>query len=182
MIGIWTGPTTPPGNGRGYHGHHKKKLRTENRRKRRALQQAQTKPTPWMEYTGDAVLPQGADDKSRPTHRNSMCPAGLALHHPALETLLNWAEFGCPTQTSKPWSTSEMEEAIARGPHQLALTPEGLNILQRKSRRKCYQSRRTPSSYGRHEAPLPARKHTTISQHARQQVSIVKTRKQYHHS
>jgi hypothetical protein len=36
-----------------------------------------------------------------------------------------------------------------------------------------------PSSYGRHEAPLPAQKHTTISQHARQQVSIVKTRKNY---
>jgi hypothetical protein len=34
-----------------------------------------------------------------------------------------------------------------------------------------------PSSYGRHKAPLPARKHTTISQHARQQVSIDKTRK-----
>ena len=39
---------------------------------------------------------------------------------------MNWAEFGCPTQTGKPWSMSEMEEAIARGPHQLALTPEAL--------------------------------------------------------
>jgi hypothetical protein len=55
-----------------------------------------------------------------------MCPAGLALHHPAAETLLNWAEFGCPTQTGKPWSISEIEEAIARGPHQSALTPEAL--------------------------------------------------------
>jgi len=107
-------------------GINKKKLHTENRRKRRALQQAQTKPTPWTEYTGDAVLPQGADNKSRPIHRNSMCPAGLALHHPAAETLLNWAEFGCPTQTGKPWSISEIEEAIARGPHQSALTPEAL--------------------------------------------------------
>jgi hypothetical protein len=35
--------------------------------------------------------------------------------------------------------------------------------------------------YGRHEAPLPARKHTQISQHARHQVSIVKTRKHYHY-
>jgi len=107
-------------------GINKKKLRTENWRQRRALQQAQTKPTLWTDYTGDALLPQGADDKSRPAHRNSMCPAGLALHHPAAETLLNWAEFGCPTQTGKPWSISEMEEAIARGPHQSALTPEAL--------------------------------------------------------
>jgi hypothetical protein len=77
-------------------GINKKKLRTENRQKQRALQQAQTKPTPWTEYTGDAVLPQGADDKSRPSHRNSMCPAGMALHHPAAETLVNWAEFWLP--------------------------------------------------------------------------------------
>jgi hypothetical protein len=107
-------------------GINKKKLRTENWRQRQALQQAQTKPTLWTDYTGDAVLPQGADDKSRPAHRNSMCLAGMALHHPAAETLLNWAEFGCPTQTGKPWSISEMEEAIAHGPHQSALTPEAL--------------------------------------------------------
>ncbi len=35
-------------------------------------------------------------------------------------------------------------------------------------------------SYGCHEAPLPAFKHTTISQHTMWQVSIVKTRKNYH--
>jgi hypothetical protein len=80
----------------------------------------------WTENIGDVVLPKGVDDKSRPSHQNSMCLAGLALHHPAAETLLNWAEFGCPTQTGKPWSTLEMEEAIARGPHQSALTPEAL--------------------------------------------------------
>jgi len=122
-------------------GINKKMLRTENRRQHRALQQAQTKPTLWTHYTGDVVLPQGADEKSRPAHRNSMCPAGLALHHPAAEALLNWAEFGCPTQTGKPWSISEMDEAIARWPHQLALTPEALEHLRWKSRRKCNQSK-----------------------------------------
>jgi hypothetical protein len=39
------------------------------------------------------------------------------------------------------------------------------------------QSWQPPLSYGCHEATLLAQKHTTISQHARQQVSIVKTRK-----
>ncbi len=39
---------------------------------------------------------------------------------------MNWAELGCPTQTGRPWSISEMEEASARGPHQSALTPEAL--------------------------------------------------------
>jgi hypothetical protein len=38
------------------------------------------------------------------------------------------------------------------------------------------RSWRSPSSYGRHGAPLPAPKHTTISQHATRQVNVVKTR------
>ncbi len=37
-----------------------------------------------------------------------------------------------------------------------------------------------PLSYNHHEAPLPARKHTITSQHARQQVSNIKPRKTYH--
>ena len=49
-------------------GINKKKLQMEKRHQRQALQQAQTKPTLWTHYTGDVVLPQGADDKSRPTH------------------------------------------------------------------------------------------------------------------
>ena len=39
-------------------GINKGKLWTENRHQRRALQQAQIKPTLWTHYTGDAVLPQ----------------------------------------------------------------------------------------------------------------------------
>ena len=103
---------------------NKKKLRAENQCQRQAMQWAQSKPMLWMHYTGNVVLPQGADDKSRPAHKSSMCPAGLALYHPAAEMLLDWAKFGCPMQTGKPWAILEMEEAIARGPHQSALTPE----------------------------------------------------------
>ena len=71
-------------------GINKKKLRTENRRKRRALQQAQTKPTPWTEYIGDAVLPQGADDKSRPSWwATDLSPGkgGFASHRGILTAL-----------------------------------------------------------------------------------------------
>jgi hypothetical protein len=39
----------------------------------------------------------------------------------------------------------------------------------------------SPSSYDRYGAPLPAFRHTTISQHTMQQVGIVKTRKNYHY-
>ena len=41
------------------------------------------------------------------------------------------------------------------------------------------RSWRLPSSYSRHVLPLPMRKHATISQQARQQVIIIKTRKSY---
>jgi hypothetical protein len=73
-------------------GNNKKKLQAENWRHRQAMQQAQSKPTLWMHYTGNGCSRRertGADGKSRPAHQNSMCPAGLALHHLAAETLLD---------------------------------------------------------------------------------------------
>ena len=39
------------------------------------MQGAQAAPTLWTHYKGNVVLPQGVEDKSRPTHQNSMCPA-----------------------------------------------------------------------------------------------------------
>jgi hypothetical protein len=43
------------------------------------------------------------------------------------------------------------------------------------------RSWRSRSSYGCHEAPLPVFTHTTISKHTMRQVSIVKTRENYHY-
>ena len=57
-----------------------------------------------------------------------MCPAALALHHSAAETLLDWAEFGCPMQTGKPWSVLEMEEAIIRNPP-ISIDPRSARTL-----------------------------------------------------
>ncbi len=37
-----------------------------------------------------------------------------------------WSTFGCPTKTGKPWSKSEIWEAVARGPHCLALSLEAI--------------------------------------------------------
>jgi hypothetical protein len=53
-----------------------------------------------------------------------MCPTGRALQHPAANLLQEWATFGCPIKTSKPWLKTKMWEAVARGPHCLALLPE----------------------------------------------------------
>jgi len=55
-----------------------------------------------------------------------MCPTGRALNHPAADTLHEWATFGCPTRTGRDWTREEMCEAVERGPHRSATTPEAL--------------------------------------------------------
>jgi len=140
-------PTTPPleagleqprlqATGEAITGKNKSKMRAENRKRRRALQQEQGTPQFWTEHTGRGVLPATAEDKSRPIHRNFMCPAGLALTHPAADTLLDWATFGCPTKTGQPWSRTEIDEAIARGPHRSALTPDAIAHFAEEAREK----------------------------------------------
>jgi hypothetical protein len=59
-------------------------------------------------------------------HRNSMCPTRHALLHPAAGLLKQWATFGCPTHTGQPWSKEEIWVAVARGPHQSALSPAAI--------------------------------------------------------
>ncbi len=55
-----------------------------------------------------------------------MCPAGLALHHPAADLLKEWATYGCPTHTGKPWTREDLQAAIERGPHRSALSDEAI--------------------------------------------------------
>ncbi len=50
-----------------------------------------------------------------------MCPSGLALLQPAAELLNEWASYGCPTRTGKQWMQEQMQAAVDRGPHRLAL-------------------------------------------------------------
>ena len=58
-----------------------------------------------------------------------MCPAGLALQHPAEGKLLQFATKGCPTMTRRLWDLNQMEEAIDREPHVSALQPVAMKIL-----------------------------------------------------
>jgi hypothetical protein len=55
-----------------------------------------------------------------------MCPSGLALHHPAADLLKEWASYGCPTCTGKPWTKVEMQEAVDQGPHCSALSDKAI--------------------------------------------------------
>jgi hypothetical protein len=116
-------------------GTKKNKMQAENRKRRRALQQANP-GTHWATYVGDRVLPPSADNKTRPPHRNAVCPAGLAMLHPAADTLQDWATFGCPTKTGQPWTQANLKEAIARGPHQSALTPEAIEHFAQEIKEK----------------------------------------------
>jgi hypothetical protein len=65
-----------------------------------------------------------------------MCVAGLAVEHPAAAILMDWAQFGCPTKTGKPWTRVDIDEAIERGPHQLALSPEAIQHFVKEIKEK----------------------------------------------
>ena len=65
-----------------------------------------------------------------------MCPAGRALEHPAAAVLDEWAQFGCQTCTGKPWAKEEMWEAVARGPHRLALSPAAIKHFKAEAEEK----------------------------------------------
>ena len=59
-----------------------------------------------------------------------MCPSGLALCHPAADLLREWATYGCPTNTGTPWTPEQMQAAVDRGPHRLALSDEAFTYFR----------------------------------------------------
>jgi hypothetical protein len=79
-----------------------------------------------VEYEGKAQSTRPTDHTACPPHRNSMCPMGRALKHPAAKVLEEWATFGCPTCTGKLWTIAKMWEAVDQGPHCSALSPEAI--------------------------------------------------------
>ena len=101
-------------------------MHRKNKQRQQALRAEQTFISPWTQHQGlmDTVTP--TDHTACPPHQNFMCPSGLALKHPAAELLKEWATFGCPTRTGTPWSKKEMWEAVTRGPHSSARSPEAI--------------------------------------------------------
>jgi hypothetical protein len=76
----------------------------ENKLRRQELRAEQPLISPWARYEGEAPAICPTDHAACPPHRNSMCPVGRALKHPAAKVLKEWATFGCPTRTGKPWT------------------------------------------------------------------------------
>jgi hypothetical protein len=89
-------------------GEDKAKMRKENKHRRQALRAAQAITSPWTQYQGKMMSEMPTDHSACPPHCNSMCPAEHALQHPAAKLLKDWATFGCPTKTGKPWSTTKI--------------------------------------------------------------------------
>ena len=88
-------------------------MRRENKQRRQELRAEQSITSPWTKYEGLMDPTPPTNHAECPPHRNSMCPQGRALEHPAAHLLEEWASFGCPTKTGKPWTREEIEEAIA---------------------------------------------------------------------
>jgi CCR4-NOT transcriptional regulation complex NOT5 subunit len=59
-----------------------------------------------------------------------MSPAAACVNfHPFTETLREWEE-GVPVDCGEDWTLAQIEAAIAQGPHQSAMTPESLELIQ----------------------------------------------------
>jgi hypothetical protein len=131
----------PPGNMQAYKGRNKKQMHAENRKRRQALQQAEQPTLLWATHEGTRILPAHAADKSRPTHHKSMCPAGLAVEHPAAAMFMDWAQFGCPTKTGN-CGHGQTSTRQSNGDHtSWPCSQRQSKILRRKSKRTLGQTR-----------------------------------------
>ena len=123
--GRWPGLAFPVlASGARVDGSNKRLHRRENKHKRISKQEAQEETSYWAWQQGLFAIPT---PKARPKKwRNNMCPSNLALHHPAANTLLQYATGGCPTNTGTPWTRQQIQEAINRGPHSSAMDPQAM--------------------------------------------------------
>ena len=116
-------------------GNDVKRLRRENKQRKRELKSTQQPYTQWKVQEGGKKLRKRWDDDVK-KYQHAMCPKGQALGHPAAQLLQEYAEVGCPVRTGKPWTREMMEEAVRRGPHESALTPEALEHFANEAKEK----------------------------------------------
>lgn len=127
--------------------------RRENKRVREARQQRQPPGSYWTRHEGKFVVPPPPPDLTE--FKGSMCPRGLALHHPASPQLLEYATRGCPARTGRPWTPAQMQEAIDQGPHSSARIPEVMTQFRDEAmaKAKVGQCRLVPWDDIKHDPP-----------------------------
>ena len=74
--------------------------------------------------------------KYQKVFRGQMRPDPSIQNHPAFPTLLSYATDGCPVQCGEQWTKEHLEEAIRRGPHLSATSPEAAAFLHEEAREK----------------------------------------------
>jgi len=107
-------------------GDDKKRLRKQNKRRKQHLMAEQAPNSQWTEHKRAVSYESAPLPWTREPYRNSMCPTGRALRHPAANTLREWATFGCPTRTGRNWTKDEIWEVVERGPHRSVTSPEAI--------------------------------------------------------
>ena len=122
-------------------GSSKGRHRIENKLRRQQAQVAQDDIDYWQTHEGNFQAPM--DKVERGSFKGQMCPAGLALEHPAADLLLQYSQLGCPVETGQDWTADMMTAAIERGPHRSALEPAAMEQLQTEVEAKvqCGQAR-----------------------------------------
>jgi len=77
-------------------GANNKQHRIDNKRRRVEKQAKQQPHDYWSNHRGQFSIP--TPKQAPKQHRGGMCPSGLALHHPAVDLLLQYSMEGCPTK------------------------------------------------------------------------------------
>jgi hypothetical protein len=127
-IPTWEGLNPPwlATSGAAVSGQDWDQLHKENKPRRRNLKATRDYSAQWMAYEGAGMPIPPTDHALQPPHRNSMCPTRQVLQHPVASLLNEWAQLGCPTKMGRPWTKEQMWEAVERGPHCSAQTPDGI--------------------------------------------------------
>ena len=116
-------------------GNDTNKLRVQNKQWHIQLQeQYSSQESFWTTHSSTAILP--TKDQWPKIYLNEMCPTEIATSHPAGALLAEWVTMGCPTKTGRLWTKEELCEAVERGPHQSALSPEALAHFAAESAEK----------------------------------------------
>jgi hypothetical protein len=68
--------------------------------------------------------------------RGLVFPRWRAMDHPAAPLLREYAKLGCPVDVGRDWTVSELEAAVARGPHVSALEDDAIAQIQVEAREK----------------------------------------------
>ena len=130
-------------------------LHKENRNKRHTCQEEQGPQTYWYIHEGRFKFPAELPPPDK--HPNTMCPSGLAVHHPAYETSKVYATEGCPVKTDRNRTKEDIHSAVIRGPHESALVEEAIYHFAAEAKEKVASNQARLVCYKNFKGDLPTK-------------------------